>query len=250
MNAYAQLKEKLAAQSKEIQAALIKLKNKTPAEIKSFIENKIFVENDIVEELYPLLEKEYCRGELRDLQYILYTELERFILEHYTENEKPIYTVDINYGYEIDQWVYQEWQEHCTQMSYENWAKNSNCDSYLEYLSDLEQTFENDENVPVYFDSLADAKFYAYEYAVDNEESYTILVNEKGMAKIKAQLKEHYRNFDLLLDDAFYAWAADIEDNMAEGQWAACEIKQHDTHSGHIEYITLADDEWDVVEGN
>ena len=84
------------------------------------------------------------------------------------------------------------------------------------------------------------------------------LVNKNGMQQIVDQLKSQCKPivFDGWLDDDLIdsrrsqemlsAWASDLEDVLDSGNGDEIEISQHDTISGHIEFLSVTDEGIDV----
>lgn len=80
------------------------------------------------------------------------------------------------------------------------------------------------------------------------------IINENGMQQIVDQLKAKCKPsvFDGWLDDDLVnsrrsqemvsQWAAELEDVLDAGNGDEIEISQHDTKSGHTEYLSVTDD--------
>jgi len=85
-------------------------------------------------------------------------------------------------------------------------------------------------------------------------------INENGMQQIVDQLKAQCKPsvFDGWLDDDLIdsrrsqemlsAWASELEEVLDSGNGDEIEISQHDTISGHIEFLSVTDEGIDIVE--
>ena len=72
-------------------------------------------------------------------------------------------------------------------------------------------------------------------------------VNEAGMQEIRQFLAEHHkRGRDYFSNDEIFAWAADAEFQLGEGNPACIEIRAWDSTSGHTEEYTISDAGLDV----
>jgi hypothetical protein len=67
-------------------------------------------------------------------------------------------------------------------------------------------------------------------------------VNDTGMQEIRQFLADHHqRGDDNFSNDEIFAWAADAEFQLGEGNSACIEIRASNSRSGHTEIYTISD---------
>jgi len=77
----------------------------------------------------------------------------------------------------------------------------------------------------------------------------TILATEAGLQEIHSQLVElHKQDENVWERSHLFAWFEDCVTNFEENGEMACEISPHNTRSGHVEWIRLSDDAFQVTD--